>query len=177
MSRIAYFLRKTFGIVKEHVGTDHLGNKYYFIPQQKTWTGRTIRARRLVEGSNMTESEYTEGSIPSEWDAWIRGRRKDPPTVEELEKNRGYREQIKKKAHEVEERDLALQAKEYEEGLVARPAQTPIEGHASAARFGPSQAGEGPVRTGNTFQPGSWTPPGINASKKTEPRANGASEK
>ncbi|GLD73957.1 mimitin, mitochondrial isoform X2 [Lates japonicus] len=39
MSRIAGFLRRTFGIVREHVGTDHLGNKYYVIPQQKTWTG------------------------------------------------------------------------------------------------------------------------------------------
>lgn len=39
MSRIAGFLRRTFGIVREHVGTDHLGNKYYLIPEQTTWTG------------------------------------------------------------------------------------------------------------------------------------------
>lgn len=26
--------------MKEHVGTDHLGNKYYYIPEQKTWTGK-----------------------------------------------------------------------------------------------------------------------------------------
>lgn len=25
--------------VKEHVGTDHLGNKYYFIPEYKNWRG------------------------------------------------------------------------------------------------------------------------------------------
>lgn len=39
MSRILGVLRRTFGIVREHVGTDHLGNKYYIIPEQKTWTG------------------------------------------------------------------------------------------------------------------------------------------
>lgn len=40
MSRILGVLRRTFGIVREHVGTDHLGNKYYIIPEQKTWTGK-----------------------------------------------------------------------------------------------------------------------------------------
>lgn len=40
MYRLAGVLRRTFGIVREHVGTDHLGNKYYVIPEQKTWTGK-----------------------------------------------------------------------------------------------------------------------------------------
>lgn len=39
MSRFATLLRRTFGVMKEHVGTDHLGNNYYYIPEQKTWTG------------------------------------------------------------------------------------------------------------------------------------------
>lgn len=39
MNRIVAALRRTFGIVREHVGTDHLGNKYYSIPKQKTWSG------------------------------------------------------------------------------------------------------------------------------------------
>ncbi|KAG7481166.1 hypothetical protein MATL_G00063910 [Megalops atlanticus] len=159
MSRITSLLRRTFGIVKEHVGTDHFGNKYYFIPEQKTWTGRTIRAKRLVEAANPTEFEYLEGSIPSEWDAWIRGRRKVPPSVEELLKNEQYREQIKHKAQEVEQRELALQAKEYEEGLVARPAQTVVKGHAAAAQFGQTESSEDPVSTASTFVPGSWMPP------------------
>lgn len=41
MSRITSLLRRTFGVVKEHIGTDHLGNKYYLIPEQKSWTGRS----------------------------------------------------------------------------------------------------------------------------------------
>ncbi|XP_029366689.1 NADH dehydrogenase [ubiquinone] 1 alpha subcomplex assembly factor 2 [Echeneis naucrates] len=158
MSRIAGVLRRTFGVVREHVGTDHLGNKYYSIPEQKTWTGRLVRAKRMVVAANPTEYEYTEGSIPIEWDAWIRGRRKEPPSIEELLKNVSYREQIKLKAKEVEEKDLALQAKEYEEGLVATPAKTVAKGHAAATSFGKQEITEEPTSTGNTFQPGSWMP-------------------
>ncbi|KAK2898380.1 hypothetical protein Q8A67_009798 [Cirrhinus molitorella] len=160
MSRITSLLRRSFGVVKEHVGTDHLGNKYYYIPEQKSWTGRVIRPKRLVKAANPNEFEYMEGSIPSEWDAWIRGRRKQPPTIEELSQNEHYREQIKIKAVEAEEKDKAMQAKEYEEGLVARPVQTQVKGHASAAQFGKTEFSEDPVSTANTFQPGSWTPPG-----------------
>ncbi|KAE8292056.1 NADH dehydrogenase [ubiquinone] 1 alpha subcomplex assembly factor 2 Mimitin [Larimichthys crocea] len=158
MSRIASVLRRTFGIIRDHVGTDHLGNKYYIIPEQKTWTGRLVRAKRMVVAANPTEYEYIEGSIPIEWDAWIRGRRKEPPSVEELLKNETYREQIKLKAKEVEEKDLALQAKEYEEGLVATPAKTLAKGHAAATSFGKEEISEDPTSTANTFQPGSWMP-------------------
>ncbi|XP_019958266.1 NADH dehydrogenase [ubiquinone] 1 alpha subcomplex assembly factor 2 [Paralichthys olivaceus] len=158
MSRVASALRRTFGIVREHVGTDHLGNRYYSVPEQKTWTGRLVRAKRMVEAANPTEYEYIEGSIPMEWDAWIRGRRKEPPSVEELLKNESYREQIKLKAKDVEEKDLALQAKEYEEGLVATPARTLAEGHAAATSFGKQEIREDPTSTANTFQPGSWLP-------------------
>ncbi|XP_022613506.1 NADH dehydrogenase [ubiquinone] 1 alpha subcomplex assembly factor 2 [Seriola dumerili] len=158
MSRIAGVLRRAFGIIREHVGTDHLGNKYYIIPEQKTWTGRLVRAKRMVVAANPTEYEYIEGSIPMEWDAWIRGRRKKPPSIEELLKNETYREQIKLKAKEVEEKDLALQAKEYEEGLVATPARTVAKGHAAATSFGKQEITEEPTSTANTFQPGSWMP-------------------
>ncbi|XP_068594813.1 NADH dehydrogenase [ubiquinone] 1 alpha subcomplex assembly factor 2 [Brachionichthys hirsutus] len=158
MSRIAGLIRRTFGLVRHHVGTDHLGNKYYFIPEQKTWTGRPLRAKRVIVPVNPVESEYVEGSIPIEWEAWIQGRRKEPPSVEELLKNEYYREQIKLKAKEVEEKDLALQAQEYEEGLVATPAKALAKGHAAATTFGKEEIGEEPVSSGNTFQPGSWMP-------------------
>ncbi|KAA0714243.1 NADH dehydrogenase [ubiquinone] 1 alpha subcomplex assembly factor 2 B17.2-like [Triplophysa tibetana] len=159
MSRFTSILRRTFGVVKEHVGTDNFGNKYYNVPEQKTWTGRVTRHRRLMEAANPAEFEYS-CSIPSEWDAWIRGRRKHPPTIEELLKNELYRENIKIKAEEVEERDKALQSKEYKEGLVASPVQAQIKGHASATLFGQSEVSEEPVSTANTFQPGSWASPG-----------------
>ncbi|XP_068422573.1 NADH dehydrogenase [ubiquinone] 1 alpha subcomplex assembly factor 2 [Clinocottus analis] len=158
MSRIAGALRRTFGIMREHVGTDTSGNKYYKIPEQKTWTGRLVRAKRMVEAANPTEYEYTESSIPTEWDAWIRGRRKEAPTAEELLKNESYRRNIKLKAKEVEEKDLALQAKEYEDGLVATLPKTVAQGHASTASFGKQEISEDPTSTANTFQPGSWMP-------------------
>ncbi|CAJ1068992.1 NADH dehydrogenase 1 alpha subcomplex assembly factor 2 [Labrus bergylta] [Xyrichtys novacula] len=158
MSRIVGLFRRTFGIVRDHVGTDHFGNKYYIIPEQKTWTGRLVRAKRIIEAANPAEFEYTVGSIPTEWDAWIRGRRKEPPSIEELLKNESYRKQIKLKAKEVEEKDLALQAKEYEEGLVATPTRTLATGHAASTSFGKQEFSEEPTSTANTFQPGSWAP-------------------
>lgn len=78
--------------------------------------------------------------------------------LQELLKNASYREQIKLKAEEVEEKDLALQAKEYEEGLVATPVKTVAKGHAASTSFGKEDFSEDAVSTGNTFQPGSWVP-------------------
>ncbi|XP_015251488.1 PREDICTED: mimitin, mitochondrial [Cyprinodon variegatus] len=158
MSKIGGLLRRTFGVVREHVGTDHLGNRYYLIPEQKTWTGRHVRAKRIVEAANPAEHEYMEGSIPMEWEAWVRGRRKEPPSIEELMLNESQREKIKLKAIEVEEKDLALQAKEYEEGLVATPTRTVAKGHASTAIFGKEELSQEPTSTANKFQPGSWMP-------------------
>lgn len=48
MSRIAALLRRSFGVVRQHVGTDHLGNKYYLIPEQKTWTGKITCVLKLA---------------------------------------------------------------------------------------------------------------------------------
>lgn len=73
-------------------------------------------------------------------------------------KNESYRVQIKLKAKEVEEKDLALQAKEYREGLVATPAKTLAKGHASSTSFGKQELSEEPSTAGNTFEPGSWMP-------------------
>ncbi|XP_072288801.1 NADH dehydrogenase [ubiquinone] 1 alpha subcomplex assembly factor 2 [Eucyclogobius newberryi] len=157
MNRLAGALRRTFGVVREHVGTDHFGNKYYIIPKQKTWTGRLVRAKRLVEAANPSEYEYMEGNIPIEWDAWIRGRRKEPPSAEELMTNLSNREQVKLRAQEVDERDQALLEKEIQEGLVATPRTVAI-GHASAASFGKETVSEEPTSTAQSFQPGSWMP-------------------
>uniref|UniRef100_UPI00202083AF NADH dehydrogenase [ubiquinone] 1 alpha subcomplex assembly factor 2 isoform X2 n=1 Tax=Myodes glareolus TaxID=447135 RepID=UPI00202083AF len=70
--------------VREHVGTDHLGNKYYYIAQYKNWRGQTIREKRIVEAANRKELDYEAGDIPTEWEAWIRRTRKTPPTMEHI---------------------------------------------------------------------------------------------
>ncbi|KAM9743638.1 NADH dehydrogenase [ubiquinone] 1 alpha subcomplex assembly factor 2 isoform 2-T2 [Menidia menidia] len=135
-------------------GTSGVGSTFI----RRSPVGRLVRAKRMVEPANPAEHEYMEGSIPMEWDAWIRGRRKEPPSVEELMENESQREQIKVKAKEVEEKDLALQAKEYMEGLVATPAKTVSQGHAAATSFGKQEISEEPTSTANAFQPGSWMP-------------------
>lgn len=79
--------------------------------------------------------------------------------MQELLKNERYREQIKIKAQDAEEKDRELQVREYAEGLVAQSKQTQVRGHAAATQFGQTKISEDPVSTANTFQPGSWAPP------------------
>lgn len=55
--------------VREHVGTDHLGNKYYYIAQYKNWRGK--REERLWVGA-------PPGPVPV---AAIRGRASGDPAL------------------------------------------------------------------------------------------------
>ncbi|XP_043545310.1 NADH dehydrogenase [ubiquinone] 1 alpha subcomplex assembly factor 2 isoform X2 [Chiloscyllium plagiosum] len=135
MSQIRTLLQRMFGLVKHHVGTDQFGNKYYYIPEQRSWT------------------------------AWIRGRRVDPPTIEEILRNEEYRKMIKINADEVQQKEEIRREKEYEEGLVARPIRTQTKGHASATYYGKDDLSSEPSSTANTFQPGGWLPP-ENSNKK-----------
>ncbi|XP_025126286.1 NADH dehydrogenase [ubiquinone] 1 alpha subcomplex assembly factor 2 isoform X5 [Bubalus kerabau] len=57
--------------VKEQVGTDRFGNKYYYIPEYKNWRGQTIREKRIVEAANKREIDYEVGDIPTEWEGDI----------------------------------------------------------------------------------------------------------
>ncbi|XP_049563908.1 NADH dehydrogenase [ubiquinone] 1 alpha subcomplex assembly factor 2 isoform X3 [Orcinus orca] len=64
--------------VKEQVGTDLFGNKYYYIPEYKNWRGQTIREKRIVESANKREIDYEVGDIPAEWEGvffwfWYQG--------------------------------------------------------------------------------------------------------
>ncbi|XP_055411073.1 NADH dehydrogenase [ubiquinone] 1 alpha subcomplex assembly factor 2 isoform X4 [Bubalus kerabau] len=65
--------------VKEQVGTDRFGNKYYYIPEYKNWR------------------------------AWIRKTRKTPPTMEEIMKNEKCREEIQMKSQDFYEKEKLLQ--------------------------------------------------------------------
>ncbi|XP_078253403.1 NADH dehydrogenase [ubiquinone] 1 alpha subcomplex assembly factor 2 isoform X2 [Rhinoraja longicauda] len=68
MNPIRTLLTRMFGLVKHHVGTDQFGNKYYYVPQQKTWTGQTFRSRRIIEAVIPKEIDYEVGNIPIEWE-------------------------------------------------------------------------------------------------------------
>ncbi|XP_008101072.2 NADH dehydrogenase [ubiquinone] 1 alpha subcomplex assembly factor 2 isoform X2 [Anolis carolinensis] len=124
------------GPAKEYVGSDPFGNQYYRIPKHETWA------------------------------AWIRKKRNDPPTIEEILKAQKYQEEMKRRIEDVYEKERLLQAKEYKEGLVAEPLQTQIKGHASSPHFGKNEPSEEPVSTANIFQPGSWMPPKDSGRKK-----------
>ncbi|KAM8961265.1 NADH dehydrogenase [ubiquinone] 1 alpha subcomplex assembly factor 2 [Pelodytes ibericus] len=156
MDKLRTLLQRTLGTVRQHMGTDQFGNKYFYTPEQKNFAGQRTRARRTVECIN--KKDYESGDIPTEWEAWIRGKRSDPPTTEEIIKNEKFREEIKMKGSEIEEKDKLLKSQANQEGLIAQPKKTQIKGHASASVFGRQVPSEEPVSTGNTFEPGSWTP-------------------
>ncbi|XP_007947038.1 NADH dehydrogenase [ubiquinone] 1 alpha subcomplex assembly factor 2 [Orycteropus afer afer] len=139
--------------VKQHVGTDQFGNKYYYIPEYKNWRGQTIREKRIVEAVQKKEEDYGIGDIPTEWEAWIRKTRKIPPTMEEILKNEKYRDEMKMKSQDFYEEKLLSKGE-----FLAPPVQTQIKGHASAPYFGKEEPSTDPTSTGKTFQPGSWMP-------------------
>uniref|UniRef100_A0A913Z9F9 NADH dehydrogenase [ubiquinone] 1 alpha subcomplex assembly factor 2 n=1 Tax=Patiria miniata TaxID=46514 RepID=A0A913Z9F9_PATMI len=145
------------GRTRVHVGTDRLGNKYFEIPQKSAITkGGYLKARRTCE-SPYSHAEYEEGMMPLEWEAWVRGKRADPPTPEEIDRREQKTLLVKKRAQELEEKDQERQLKDYEEGLVAKPAQTKQIGHASSPVFDKVDSAES-VSTGTEFEPSAWQP-------------------
>ncbi|XP_013911068.1 PREDICTED: mimitin, mitochondrial [Thamnophis sirtalis] len=160
MSGVGRFLRllkqRFIGPGSEFVGIDYFGNKYYRIPPHKTWAGQNIKERRIVKAVNLEEYQYESGAIPTEWEAWMKKRRNNPPTLEECIQNRNYRKEMKAKVEDLDEKSSLLQAKE---DLEVGPLQTQITGHASASSYRKPERSEDPVSTANTFQPGAWMPP------------------
>jgi NADH dehydrogenase [ubiquinone] 1 alpha subcomplex assembly factor 2 len=148
------------------VGTDLDGNKYF-----EVLSGRGRRARREVV-SKLKHEEYEDGTIPVEWEAWIRGKRNDPPTHDELVSKIRQREVLKERVKHVEAEEIERRAKEQGgAGMLTRPV-----GHASSPVYGKTELQSEPIRTGNTFQPGAWTPgtntdPGKGQDDNFEPEA------
>ncbi|XP_070599404.1 NADH dehydrogenase [ubiquinone] 1 alpha subcomplex assembly factor 2 [Erythrolamprus reginae] len=160
MSGIWRFLRllkqRFIGPGSEYVGIDHFGNKYYRIPPHTSWAGQNVRERRIVKAVNLEEYQYESGAIPTEWEAWMKKRRSNPPTLEECIQNEKYRSEMKAKVEDLDEKSRLLQVKE---GLEVGPLQTKFTGHAAASSYKKPERSEDPVSTANTFQPGAWIPP------------------
>lgn len=74
-------------------GSDHFGNKYYEIPANPTSGKR--RASRWFEPQ---EKDNFEQEMPAEWEAWLRGRRTEPPSEEEVLRNLAIMEMKKRNA-------------------------------------------------------------------------------
>lgn len=62
------------------VGVDYMGTKYYEISK----TGEYLRKKpnRYFVPKNKDDFEQ---EMPAEWEAWLRGRRKQPPTEQEVQ--------------------------------------------------------------------------------------------
>ncbi|XP_040195649.1 NADH dehydrogenase [ubiquinone] 1 alpha subcomplex assembly factor 2 isoform X2 [Rana temporaria] len=157
MDRLRTLLQRTLGRVRQHMGTDQYGNKYYYIPQQKSWTGRAVRERRIVEPVQKDTYKYEFGNMPIEWEAWIRGKRKDPPTTQEILRNEQARREVGAKAQALIQQEKHLQSIE-DKGPLNSPMKTQIKGHASAPVYSKHTASEEPSSTASTFEPGSWNP-------------------
>lgn len=76
-------------------GADYMGNKYYEIPKSD---GR----RRTERWFTPVNKEDFEQEIPAEWESWLRFRRSDPPTEEEVLSNYNLMLSKKQKAAELE---------------------------------------------------------------------------
>lgn len=135
-----------FGRARRLVGTDLQGNKYYETIRE----GRKPR-REMI--SKIKPDEYTPNLIPIEWEAWIRGKRDEPPTHEELLAEQNRIKTVKERARQLEEKDREQQA------LEGAPPQIAAQvGHASAPLYESLDNRTQPTSTGTTFQPGEWAP-------------------
>lgn len=80
-------------------GSDYFGNKYFEIPADLS-KGKSKTSRWFVP----TEKDEFEQEIPAEWEAWLRYRRKEPPSEEEVLKNLAIMQMKKRNAIEIEKK-------------------------------------------------------------------------
>ncbi|XP_077300647.1 NADH dehydrogenase [ubiquinone] 1 alpha subcomplex assembly factor 2-like [Arctopsyche grandis] len=81
-------------ITGNHKGTDYIGNKYYEIPADPSRGKR--RPERWFEAT--TGESGFDNYKPAEWESWLRHRRSEPPTDEEIQKNLAIMEMKKTNA-------------------------------------------------------------------------------
>lgn len=80
-------------------GTDYFGTKYYEIPADPSRGKR--RPSRWFEPHDKEEFQQ---EMPAEWESWLRFRRTDPPSDEEVMKNLAIIQLKQKNAVEVEKK-------------------------------------------------------------------------
>lgn len=94
------------GFTGELKGTDRFGNKYFEIPAG----GSRSKRSRYFEPIGKEDGFDTER--PAEWDSWLRGRRSQPPTDDEIVKNYQMMLETKKKALEIDQKFKDLKKKD-----------------------------------------------------------------
>uniref|UniRef100_A0A7R9H9I3 NADH dehydrogenase [ubiquinone] 1 alpha subcomplex assembly factor 2 n=1 Tax=Timema poppense TaxID=170557 RepID=A0A7R9H9I3_TIMPO len=93
----------------DKIGKDYLGNNYFEIPPNPQ-----IGKRRAERWFTPKNPENFEQEIPAEWEAWLRGRRNDPPLEEEVMRNFAISQLKKKNAAEIEAREKSSNPKDFE---------------------------------------------------------------
>lgn len=101
-------------------GTDYFGNKYYEIPPNPS-----IGKRRASRWFVPPEKENFQQERPAEWDSWLRGRRAEPPSEEEVMRNLAIMQMTKKNAIAVEAK--AGKKTPMEKGLETFPQRSEYE--------------------------------------------------
>uniref|UniRef100_A0A8D8LRE2 NADH dehydrogenase [ubiquinone] 1 alpha subcomplex assembly factor 2 n=2 Tax=Cacopsylla melanoneura TaxID=428564 RepID=A0A8D8LRE2_9HEMI len=79
-----------------HMGTDYMGTKYFEIPADPQGG-----VRRSVRSFEPIVKDKFDQIVPPEWEAWLRGRRKQPPTEDEINRNLGMIKLKEKNAAEL----------------------------------------------------------------------------
>ncbi|XP_066253755.1 NADH dehydrogenase [ubiquinone] 1 alpha subcomplex assembly factor 2 [Euwallacea similis] len=80
-----------------YMGTDTFGNKFFEIPVSSS--SSKSKPTRWFEP--VIKDDF-QSEMSSEWESWLRGRRKIPPTDEEIARNLAIMEMKKKNAIEVD---------------------------------------------------------------------------
>lgn len=94
--------------IKTLVGKDSYGNKYYEIPPQRYFLGMYSISRHKREVVPTEPEKYTRGGfevelkVPLEWQSWLRKRRDDPPTAQEIENNLIKKQMVEKRVGHLE---------------------------------------------------------------------------
>ncbi|XP_054723135.1 NADH dehydrogenase [ubiquinone] 1 alpha subcomplex assembly factor 2-like [Uloborus diversus] len=78
------------------VGEDHLGNRYF-----EGFRDPKVSSRPVSRWFVPKDGEWQQ-NLPAEWEAWIRGRRLQPPTQEEVEMNLAIAKTKKLKGDQIE---------------------------------------------------------------------------
>lgn len=85
--------RKIWG---ESRGKDYMGTEYFEIPRTPDNTQRPARWFKPVKEGDLGHE------IPPEWESWLRYKRRDPPTEEEIQINLMKMRQVKENAKKLE---------------------------------------------------------------------------
>uniref|UniRef100_A0A8C4QEW1 NADH dehydrogenase [ubiquinone] 1 alpha subcomplex subunit 12 n=1 Tax=Eptatretus burgeri TaxID=7764 RepID=A0A8C4QEW1_EPTBU len=106
-------------ITQRLVREDPTGNKYYLVEAENKWENVGSK-KKVVPSGSWSEEDYTPESIAPEWDAWIRGCRNDPPTLQEVQQGAARQQLFWKCGQDASEREQEHSEREFQEGLICR---------------------------------------------------------